>query len=197
MRYDAEHKARTRERVLKEAAAAIRADGPERVGVADVMGRAGLTHGGFYAHFKSKDDLITQAIGYMFDERYARFLDRVTTTDPQAALSQFVDWYLSIDHCRAPETGCPLPGLVASLPRLPGAAQERFVLGARRLTEGLATLLDRSKCEDAGRLAQSAIAELIGALSLARATPDCDQAARVLDASRISIKQRLGVGGSD
>ena len=57
MRYDSEHKERTRARVLKEAAKAIRAEGPHRVGVAAMMAKAGLTHGGFYAHFVSKDDL--------------------------------------------------------------------------------------------------------------------------------------------
>ncbi|MGI4879673.1 MAG: TetR/AcrR family transcriptional regulator, partial [Janthinobacterium lividum] len=73
MRYDGEHKAQTRERVLKEAAAAIRSEGVDRIGIAQVMARAGLTHGGFYAHFTSKDDLVTQAIDYMFEDRYAAF----------------------------------------------------------------------------------------------------------------------------
>jgi TetR/AcrR family transcriptional repressor of nem operon len=64
MRYDDNHKERTRARVLAEAAAAIRSKGAERVGVAEVMAGAGLTHGGFYAHFKSKDDLVTEAVTY-------------------------------------------------------------------------------------------------------------------------------------
>ena len=68
MRYDAEHKAKTREKVLVEAAKAIRRDGPHNVGVAEVMAKAGLTHGGFYAHFASKNELITEAIGQMFKE---------------------------------------------------------------------------------------------------------------------------------
>jgi len=71
MRYDDNHKERTRARVLAEAAAAIRGKGAERVGVSEVMAGAGLTHGGFYAHFKSKDDLVAQAITYMFDASYA------------------------------------------------------------------------------------------------------------------------------
>ncbi len=58
MRYDSEHKKRTRQRVLSEAAAAIRAVGPDGIGVAGVMAKAGLTHGAFYAHFESKDDLV-------------------------------------------------------------------------------------------------------------------------------------------
>jgi TetR/AcrR family transcriptional repressor of nem operon len=194
MRYDAEHKARTRERVLKEAAAAIRVEGPDRIGVADIMGRVGLTHGGFYAHFKSKDDLISQAIGYMFDERYASFLTRVvSTTDPRAALSDFIDWYLSLLHCETPKSGCPLPALAASLPRLPDEAQARFVAGAARLTEGVQALLERMGMDDADTLASSAISEMFGALSLGRAAPDEASADRLLEASRQSIKRRLGV----
>ena len=66
MRYDSEHKSQTREKVLKVAAKAIRAEGPRGVGVATIMSKAGLTHGGFYAHFESKDDLIAAAIEKMF-----------------------------------------------------------------------------------------------------------------------------------
>ena len=67
MRYDANHKERTRALLLAEAAAAIRSKGPDRVAVSRIMAAAGLTHGGFYAHFPSKDDLIAQAVTCMFD----------------------------------------------------------------------------------------------------------------------------------
>jgi TetR/AcrR family transcriptional repressor of nem operon len=72
MRYDGDHKQKTRERVLKEAAKAIRAEGPHRIAVAGVMAKAGLTHGGFYAHFKSKDDLVEAASGARRPGRAAR-----------------------------------------------------------------------------------------------------------------------------
>ena len=72
MRYDAEHKQRTREKVLKAAAKVIRAKGPDRIGVAEVMADVGLTHGGFYAHFESKDDLVSAAIEKMLEESRAR-----------------------------------------------------------------------------------------------------------------------------
>ncbi|MEI9890155.1 MAG: TetR/AcrR family transcriptional regulator [Caulobacteraceae bacterium] len=75
MRYDAEHKRQTREKVLDAAAEAIRLEGPHKVGVAGVMARAGLTHGGFYAHFESKDDLVAHAITHMFDKSALRRID--------------------------------------------------------------------------------------------------------------------------
>ena len=98
MRYVAGHKDRTRARVLKEAARAIRVDGPHRIGVAGIMARAGLTHGGFYAHFASKDELVVAAMAQMFDEAVANF-ERVTGGKPPAlALRSYVDFYLSVRH---------------------------------------------------------------------------------------------------
>jgi TetR/AcrR family transcriptional repressor of nem operon len=76
MRYDAEHRQQTREKVVRKAAEAIREFGPDKISVAELMAKVGLTHGGFYAHFKSKDDLVSEAIAYIFNERYkaARWL---------------------------------------------------------------------------------------------------------------------------
>ncbi len=93
MRYDSEHKERTRKRVLREAANAIRAEGPDRIGVAALMAKAGLTHGGFYAHFASKDDLIAQAITQMFDDRYEHWAARTKDLEPAEALDAFIDGY--------------------------------------------------------------------------------------------------------
>src|SRR5262249_17331392 len=87
MRYDDNHKERTRARVLTEAAAAFRSKGVERVGVAEVMAGAGLTHGGFYAHFKSKDELVAHAVTHMFDASYAWLLRHTEGREPEDALS--------------------------------------------------------------------------------------------------------------
>ena len=82
MRYDAEHKSKTRQRVLKEAAKAIRAEGPHQISVASVMAEAGLTHGGFYAHFASKDDLVAAAIDQMFAEGVSRIVLEIGARPP-------------------------------------------------------------------------------------------------------------------
>src|SRR6202161_3125927 len=118
MRYDAEHKQKTRERVLREAAKAIRAEGPHQIAVAGIMARAGLTHGGFYAHFASKDDLIVAAIESMFDDAVANFERRTAGKSPADALRTYIDFYLSPGHRNARETGCPLASLSADIPRL-------------------------------------------------------------------------------
>src|SRR5262245_56464481 len=129
MRYDAEHKERTRQRVLTEAAAAIRAHGPDGIGVAALMSKAGLTHGGFYAHFKSKDDLVAQAIGQMFEEARERFHVNTDDPDPAAALCKYIDIYVSSRHRDSPERGCPLPALSGDLARMSAPARKRFTAG--------------------------------------------------------------------
>ena len=117
MRYSNDHKAGTRQRVLKEAAREIRAKGPDGVAVAGVMARAGLTHGGFYAHFESKDAMIADAIGTMFEDARARAGTLDQGGDPRAALRAYVDFYLSPAHRDNRDRGCPLPTLSGDLAR--------------------------------------------------------------------------------
>jgi TetR/AcrR family transcriptional repressor of nem operon len=196
MRYDAEHKQKTRQRVLKEAAKAIREDGPERVAVAAVMAKAGLTHGGFYAHFKSKDELIVAAIGEMFEDARGRFARSTEGYSPVDGLVRYIDFYLSANHRDSRASGCPITALAADLPRLEGAVREQYGQGVAGLTERLAGQLDRLGQGDPAALAHSVVAELVGALSLARATSDAEQSNRILAASRAALKQRLGLGPS-
>ena len=197
MRYDAEHKERTRARVLKEAAKAIRAEGPHRIGVAGVMAKAGLTHGGFYAHFASKDDLVIAAMSRMFDEASAKF-DSLTAGKPHAeALQAYMDFYLSKQHRNARDTGCPLPSLSADLPRLGDAARRQFAAGVAGLTARIGGLLSALGRPDAEILASSALAEMVGALSLARGVADPKQSDAILKASRNGLKLRLGLAESD
>ena len=191
MRYDAEHKQKTREKVLDAAAETIRLEGPHKMGVAEVMTRAGLTHGGFYAHFKSKDDLVACAIGHMFDTSAVRRLDSLKDRPPAEALAAYLDFYLSEVHRDARTTGCAMPALAADLPRLSTAAQEAFAAGVQRMMGRIAGLLAATGHDDAETLASSMVAEMVGALSLARAEPDRDRSNLILERSLRILKQRL------
>jgi TetR/AcrR family transcriptional repressor of nem operon len=194
MRYDAEHKQKTRGRLLEEAAKAIRAEGPHKVGVAEVMARAGLTHGGFYAHFASKDDLVAEAVGRMFEEAGARKVREMGEGRPPAeALRSYVTFYLSKGHRDARTSGCPLPFLSGDAPRLPEAARARFAQGAASLTQTFAGLLERLDQPQPAALAASVLAEMVGAVVLARAEPDPERADTILDHSRTSVMRRLGL----
>ncbi|KQZ69261.1 TetR family transcriptional regulator [Rhodanobacter sp. Root561] len=196
MRYDTEHKQKTRELVLEAAARAIRSDGPDRVGVAGVMAEAGLTHGGFYAHFKSKDELVAAAIGQMFEQARARLEHETADRDPAEGLAAYVDFYLSKKHRDARGFGCPMAALASDVPRLSGPAREQFALGVQLSTAGLAgqlALLGHAEPEAGAR---SMIAELIGALSLARIEQDAKRSDAILAASRAQLKQRFGMKAS-
>ena len=193
MRYDAEHKEKTRERVLQEAAKAMRAEGPHRIGVAGVMARAGLTHGGFYAHFASKEDLVEAAIEQMVKEGRARLARETEGRTPAQALCNYIDFYLSAAHRDTRSAGCPLPFLAADAPRLTEPARARFAAGVAGLENALARLLRELGHEPAQDEASSMLAELVGALSLARAEPDLERSDLILVRSRAALKRRFGL----
>jgi TetR/AcrR family transcriptional regulator, transcriptional repressor for nem operon len=191
MRYDPDQKERTHRQILAEAANAIRAKGPDRVGVAEVMSKLGLTHGGFYAHFASKDDLVAQAITSMFEQGYANFLRKTEGLEPREALAAYVDWYLSKAHRDAPNRGCPLASVSGDLPRLPQAARVRYTEGVERLTAGIAKLIKKPGIRNAEALAVSALSEMAGALALSRAICDSERSDRMLQASCEMVKARI------
>jgi TetR/AcrR family transcriptional repressor of nem operon len=159
------------------------------------MSRAGLTHGGFYAHFRSKDELVAEAIGEMFREAGASFVARTRGMAPEAALAAYVDFYLSPAHRDLRDAGCPVPALAADLPRLSEPARARFDRGLATVLGWIAGLLAAAGRPDPEALASSAFAEMLGALSMARATPDPARSEAVLERSRRAVKARLGLEG--
>ena len=193
MRYDAEHKQRTREKVLKAAAKAIRSKGPDRIGVAEVMADAGLTHGGFYAHFESKDDLVAAAIEKMLEDSRNRLRNETEGRSAAEGLRCYIDFYLSAALRDARRAGCPIAALASDLPRMSASARRQFASGSERLVSSLATLLDAAGRKDAVTEARSAFAELLGSLALARMETDEQRSDEILASSRASIKRRLGL----
>jgi TetR/AcrR family transcriptional regulator, transcriptional repressor for nem operon len=191
MRYDTEHKQRTHEKVVKAAAQAIRAKGPDGVAVAGIMAQAGLTHGGFYAHFASKDDLVAAAIDQMFSESRLRFVRETENRAPRAALSAYLDFYLSTAHRDARRSGCPLAALSSDLPRMSAKARAAFAAGRQRLVHSFGKLLSELNYDAPMDVAQSMYAEMLGALSLARIEPDEKSSDAILRASRDAIRHRF------
>ena len=193
MRYDSDHKSETRRRVLKEAAREIRAKGPGGLAVAGVMARAGLTHGGFYAHFESKEALIAAAIETMFESARNRFDLAATDGDPRDALLSYVDFYLSPAHRDTREHGCPLPSLSGDLARLDPEARMRFGQGVAGLTARLAGALGRHGVADPEQAGASMLNEMVGAVALARAVSDPAQSDSILAAARASVIDRYSL----
>lgn len=193
MRYDAEHKLRTRDKVVKAAAKAIRAKGPDGIGIADVMADVGLTHGGFYAHFASKDDLVAAAVGQMFEEARARLAAETQQRAPADGLRAYVDFYLSPAHRDARRAGCPVAALSSDLPRMTAKLRRHFAAGSEALVEALSALLAQLGREQPVAEARSVFAELLGALSIARIESDAARSDEILASSRTAIKHRLGL----
>jgi TetR/AcrR family transcriptional repressor of nem operon len=191
MRYDAEHKQKTREKVLKAAAKAIRADGPDRIAVAGVMAEAGLTHGGFYAHFASKEALVADAIEQMFVDADARLHHHLDGRSPGEGLASYLAFYLSPAHRDARGSGCPMAALSSDLPRLSAISRKQFAKGVKRLIDSLAEAIAANGGADAETLARSALSEMVGALSLARIEPNSAQSAAILGGSRELLTRRL------
>ena len=185
------HKERTRARILDEAAKAIRTHGHQGIGVAEVMKRAGLTHGGFYAHFKDRDDFVAAAIDRMFEDSRAMLARHFPSDDPKASLSDMIDDYLSERHIRKLDTGCPIAALNSEASRMPQAARQRFDRGLSSFRRQFSEAIAKLGVEDPDALAASVIAEMVGALALARAIGDQQSAISQLANSRQQLKKRL------
>jgi len=194
MRYSDSHKEETRKKVVRAAAEAVRAKGPDGVGVAEIMAEAGLTHGGFYAHFKSKEALVAAAVEEAFAQSRRRFARVTEAMTPEQALGTFVDAYVSIEHRDNPRRGCPISALSNDLPRQGPAVQAAFDAGVAALIARLEGWLPEPDLVARRSLATSLMAEMAGAVALSRAVSDPALAKQILEASRSRIRARLGLG---
>jgi TetR/AcrR family transcriptional repressor of nem operon len=181
-------KAETRERILRAAARAIRKHGYEGVGVADVMKEAGLTHGGFYAHFESRDALLAAAADQAGAESIENLTRAIATAKPGQELMALVDAYLSEGHVAAPERGCAIAAAGTEVPRQESEVRR---VASRRIKD-LIGLIERQFREwgrsAAHDKAMGIAATLVGALVLARAVDDAQLSNRIRKASRDLIR---------
>lgn len=187
-----EKKLATRDAILRQAAKAIRTHGPAGVGVADIMRAAGLTHGGFYAHFSSKDDLVAAAITRMFEEGRARFTRRVGEATGIAALRLWIDSYLAPEHRDRRASGCAVSALSGDTARLDHAARAAFDAGIEGIVQRYMRHLPpaRKGFEPRG-FALAMIAQLAGAVALARATVEPALSDAILDAAKRHLHAQL------
>ena len=126
MRYSPEHKARNREKILSMAARSIRENGGDSSGIGTVMKKAGLTKGGFYRHFASKDDLFVEAVARAFDEMGSGMLEAAKLAPEGQALRAIIERYLSTGHANSPGMGCVLAALGPELARKPLSVRRRI-----------------------------------------------------------------------
>jgi TetR/AcrR family transcriptional repressor of nem operon len=184
MRYAQDHKAQTHQRILKEASARFRRDGIGATGLQPLMKALGLTHGGFYAHFKSKDDLVEKALRVAADESTAHSEKAFSS---QNALLAFIDLYLSAEHKNSPEKGCPLPTMSAELGQrgVPSLITDELLQG--RL-ESLAKALPGPNASEESIVMLST---LVGALVMSRSAQDPELSERILSTTREWMKRQV------
>ncbi|QHF43872.1 TetR family transcriptional regulator [Pseudomonas sp. S35] len=181
MRYSQDHKAQTHQRIINEASARFRRDGIGATGLQPLMKALNLTHGGFYAHFTSKDELVETALRAAAAELDAHCAMLFSQEQP---LHSFIDSYLSQWHLTSPDQGCPLPTMSAELGlRGQHSATTDAVLTAR--LKQIETALGEGR-SDAESLVM--MSTLLGALVLARSVKDPTLAARIMDVVRESLK---------
>lgn len=160
-------KAASHERIVKAASRRIRRDGVDNVGVAELMNQAGLTHGGFYRHFESRDDLVAEAIAEALAQGSQRVQASAKLSGP-SALAAIVDRYLSRLHRDKPETGCAVAALPTDVARCGPRARAAY---SRQVRAYLELLTDLTPDRDPDQ-AHLILASVVGALLLARAVDD-------------------------
>lgn len=189
MRYPPNQKLVTRRRIVAAASAAFRERGVEGMGLDEIMRRAGLTHGGFYAHFRDKSELVAEACANAFDAAVVN-LDRIAALPTAAARARLlIDSYLSKHHRDNRGSGCLIVAVGADMARLTGAAREGFAKGFA---------LHLSRLENALRLSSDSadnhdrvthlMSSLVGALLFARATNDPVRSDTLLASSRRMLR---------
>ncbi|WP_426119051.1 TetR/AcrR family transcriptional regulator [Pseudomonas sp. DSP3-2-2] len=174
-------KTKTRERILDAASAALICRGPEQPSVNEIMGAAGLTVGGFYAHFDSKEALMLEAFRHLLKRRQssvAQIDDQLPGHERRALLAAF---YLSRKHRDGSDNACPLPSTVGEMSRLPESFQEVL---AEHLEMMVAQL--SSSPEDADKVLAD-VALMVGGLTLARALGGGELSDRVLRAAKSAV----------
>jgi len=184
MRYEPDHKAKTHRRIVKNAARRFRAEGLNGPGVAALMKASGLTVGGFYKHFRSKDDLLAEAVEQGFAEFGDKMFERVKQVPPAERWKEMVRSYLTLEHCEHSDSGCPVAALAPEIARAAPVVKKRIagILKARR--ERLLEFMPGRTAAERERSFTIIMTAMAGAVSIARVLPDLAEKQKVLNSVR-------------
>jgi TetR/AcrR family transcriptional regulator, transcriptional repressor for nem operon len=195
MRYSKEHKLETHARIVKKASVRLREKGAHGVGVADLMKDAGLTHGGFYAHFDSREALVIEAFAYAMDRSTERWRKLAETTPPEKRMTTIVESYLTPLHRDDPGHGCAVTALGAEIARESPKTRKAFAAKLEQMVDTLAAQIPDLPRKAARKQAMATLATMVGTLVLARIAGSGELSDEVLKAGR--DKSLEGFGGDD
>jgi TetR/AcrR family transcriptional regulator, transcriptional repressor for nem operon len=190
MRYSREHKARTHARIVKRAAVKLREKGAHGIGVADLMKDAGLTHGGFYAHFDSREALVIEAFTHAMDHSTEYWRKLSQSSPPEKRFSKIVNGYLAPPHRDDPGHGCAVPALGAEIARESARTRRVFASRMNQMIDLLAEQIHGVSPKTARKQAVAAIATMTGALVMSRIAGSGEFSDEILGAGREAVLGR-------
>jgi len=168
MRYSKEHKQETHDRIVKRASVRLREKGAHGIGVADLMKEAGLTHGGFYAHFDSREALVIEAFTYASGRSREYWRKMAEQTPEDKRLAFIVDAYLNAAHRDDPGHGCAIASLGADIARESPKTRKAFSTELEHMIDLIADQIQGVPRKTARKQATATLATIVGALVMAR-----------------------------
>jgi TetR/AcrR family transcriptional regulator, transcriptional repressor for nem operon len=182
MRKSKQETAATRQRVIEAAAAEFRRNGIDGTGLADLMGAAGLTHGGFYKHFESKEQVVTEALALATDSMVEEIRHTVLASPGTRGLHAAIAEYLAVDH--RDDGRCPFVSLGSEVARSGHAVREATTTGFLKMVDLLASQLDGMSPAIARNEALFMVSTMVGAVTMARVVTDPNLSASILRQAR-------------
>jgi TetR/AcrR family transcriptional repressor of nem operon len=187
MRYSREHKLETHARIVKKASVRLREKGAHGIGVADLMKDAGLTHGGFYAHFDSREALVVEAFAYAMDRSTERWRKLAEQTPPDQRFATIVDSYLTPLHRDDPGHGCAVPALSAEIARESPKTRKAFAAKLEQMIEMIAAQIPDIPRKAARKQAMATLATMMGTMILSRVAGSGEFSDEILAAGRDAL----------
>ena len=184
MRYRPEHKADIHRKIVKDASRRVRTEGITGAAVSAVMRDAGLTHGGFYKHFGSKDELLMESLSEAFQEIADRLAHAAEQSPPEAAWKAIVETYMTLEYCDRVESGCPLPALAPELARADEAMKPRVFEELKKYRSRMLPFMPGEGITDKERAFFAIFSTMVGAIEIARMLPEPAMREKVLASAR-------------
>src|SRR5215469_1662613 len=184
MRYQPGHKAEVHQKIVKDASERVRAEGLNGAAVAAVMRDTGLTHGGFYKHFESKDDLLLESVKEAFREIIGTLVRAAEQAPPGEAWKAIVKTYLSREMCEHPQHGCPLATLGPELARVDKRMKSQIVAELVNYRNQMLPLMPGRRTVNKERAFFAIFSTMIRATEIARMLPDPAMREEVLGNTR-------------
>lgn len=180
MRYQPEHKAEVHQKIVQDASRRVRAEGTSGAAVVAVMRDTGLTHGGFYKHFASKDDLLLEALHEAFREIGDTLVAAAEKSQPGVAWKAIVKTYLSQEYCEHVERGCPLTALAPELARVDKSMRGQVLSELAGYKDRMLPFMPGRRAADKERAFFAIFSTMAGAVEIARMLPEPAMREKVL-----------------